>query len=153
MRRDSSFAAIAGSCRLAWAAIAMALLVFGLTTTAIAQHVVPETPRVGAPPGLPPGGGTGGGAGLMAPMPRSLSVPKVAPPPVAPAAPAVVAPAAPPRVVRFRCDLAPEAEACKDPGAPDGGGDDSECTCAHDDCHDRTDPATGALGRVCEKLQ
>ncbi len=87
-------------------------------------------------------------------MPQIQSAPAIAPPPVA-APPAAVpaAPAAPAPVVRFRCELTPEAESCKEPGTPDGGGDDAECTCARDYCYDRVDPATGASARVCEKLQ
>jgi len=126
-------------------------MVSGLTTTAIAQRVVPETPRVSPLP-VPPGGGSsgvGGGAGLIAPMPRALTLPEIAAPPVvAPAAPAVVAPAAPARVVRFRCEVAPQDQTCRDPGAGDGGGDDAECNCARDYCH-----TTEAGSRVCEKLQ
>jgi len=61
-------------------------------------------------------------------------------PPAAPAAPVTVAPA-----VRFRCQLDPGAEACKEPMGADGGGDE-ECNCSRDHCRD--DPAGY---RVCEK--
>jgi hypothetical protein len=77
-------------------------------------------------------------------MSPALEAPVIAPQP----APPVAAPAAPARVVRFRCELAPQAEACREPGAPDGGGDDAECSCARDYCH-TTETGT----RVCEKLQ
>ncbi len=139
------------------AAAALALLV-GMAAAASAQHVAPEPPRVGPPVvGVPPtgGAGIGGGAGLIPTMPEMRSAPAIAPPPdIAPAAPVEpAAPVAPAPVVRFRCELAPQDEACREPGAPDGGGDDAECSCARDYCHDRTDPATGASTRVCEKLQ
>jgi hypothetical protein len=117
-------------------------------TGALAQRVVPEVPPVTRVPGpqLPLGGGTGGGAGLLPPMPTLRSAPSVAPAPsvvpAAPAAPVTVAPA----VVRFRCQLEPGVEACKEPMAADGGGGEGECNCAVDVC--REDPAGF---RVCEK--
>jgi len=150
MDRESSFAIVAGGRRLAWAVVVV--LACGLSSTAIAQHVVTEPPRVGAPPGMPPagGGGTGGGAGLLAPMPELKStLPSVAPVPV-PTPPAVAVPAVPATpVVRFRCEVAPEHQSCREPGAKDdGGGGDDECSCARDYCH-----TTAAGMRVCEKLQ
>jgi hypothetical protein len=48
--------------------------------------------------------------------------------------------------VKFRCQLDPGAETCREPGAADGGGDDSECSCARDYCYD--DPAGY---RICQK--
>jgi len=133
--------------RLLPAALGLALLA-ALALGAEAQRVVTEPPRVGAPPFTPPGGGgIGGGAGLIPKLP-SPALPSVTAPPLAVPAPAVPAPAAPARVVRFRCDLAPEAQSCKEPGSSDGGGGDEECNCARDYCH------TGPAGnRVCEKLQ
>lgn len=113
-----------------------------------AQRVITEPPRVGPPQvTVPPGGtsGVGGGAGLIPTLPVP-ALPSVKPPPVAVPAPA--APAAQPRVVRFRCELAPQEQACKEPGASDGGGGDEECNCARDYCH-----TTKAGNRVCEKLQ
>ena len=70
----------------------------------------------------------------------------------APAVPGA-APAEPAREVRFSCDLAPDAESCREAGAPDGGGDDSECSCARDVCYDHLDPSTGQSHRVCEKAK
>ncbi len=95
------------------------------------------------------GGGTGGGAGLLAPTPGlNSTLPDLKPAPI-PTPPAAAAPAAPARVVRFRCEVAPEHQSCREPGAKDdGGGGDEECSCAHDYCH-----TTAAGQRVCEKLQ
>jgi len=142
--------------RLLSAAVAVVLLA-GSTA---AQTVIVEPPKLPPPPGA---AGVGGGAGLAAPLPQlptapsltpTLPAPLPAPVPAAPeAAPPVAAPVAPARVVRFRCDVAPEAESCREPGAPDGGGDDSECSCAKDLCYDQLDPATGKSHRVCEKAQ
>ncbi len=146
--------------RLLSAAFSCALLT-GVSVDAAAQRV--EPPRIEAPR-VPPGvSGVGGGAGLVAPLPQIPTAPAIAPtlPPPLPApvpaapeaTPPVGVPAAPARVVRFRCNVAPEAEACREPGAPDGGGDDSECSCAKDLCYDQLDPATGKSHRVCEKAQ
>jgi hypothetical protein len=127
--------------RLLLVAALFALVLAVVPTGALAQRVVPEVPPVR----VPGGGGTGGGAGLLPPMPTLRSAPSVTPAPnvvpAAPAAPVTVAPA-----VRFRCQLEPGAEACKEPTAPDGGGGDGECNCAVDACYD--DPAGF---RVCEK--
>jgi hypothetical protein len=135
--------------RLLQGALALTLLAF-LAVRAEAQHVVTEPPRVGAPVGVPPMGGStgiGGGAGLIPTLPQIQSAPAIAAPPAAvPAAPA--APAAPARAVRFRCELQPQQESCREAGAPDGGGDDSECNCTHDYCY-----TTAAGTRVCEKSQ
>jgi hypothetical protein len=148
MGRASAFVRFAAS--LAGAALALALLVSGLTATAIAQRVVPETPRIS--PGAPGGGGSsgvGGGAGLLAPTPGlNTTMPSLKPAPM-PTPPAAAAPAAPARVVRFRCEVAPNDQSCRKSGAgEDGGGGDEECSCARDYCH-----TTEAGTRVCEKLQ
>jgi len=155
VHRGSSFVLFAGGCRRAWTGItlslmALALLVPSLTATAIAQRVVPETPRVSPVPVPPGGGGVGGGAGLIAPQPMTPgglptlpTLPTLSPTvPAAPAAPAA-------RIVRFRCEVAPQDESCRDPGAPDdGGGDDSQCDCKRDTCY------TNAAGtRICEKAR
>jgi hypothetical protein len=149
MGRHFSFDGLGGY-RLLLAVVSV-LLLASLAVPAGAQRVVTEPPRTGGPPGMPPvggGGGTGGGAGLLAPMPGlNSTLPSVTPAPV-PTPPAAVAPAAPARVVRFRCELAPQDEACREPGSADGGGDDEECTCARDRCY-----TTEAGNRVCEKLQ
>ena len=64
-----------------------------------------------------------------------------------PAAPAVVElPTV--RIIRFRCDLAPDSRECKNPDSGDGGGDDETCNCARDICR-----INGTGNRVCEKLQ
>jgi hypothetical protein len=82
-------------------------------------------------------------------MPQPSLSPTLRAPAITPqVAPPVAAPAAPARVVRFRCELAPQAEVCREPGAPDGGGDNAECNCARDYCL-----TTEAGNRVCEKLQ
>jgi hypothetical protein len=149
-RGEFSFSGICGR-RLLSAAVA----IFMFTAMASAQTVI-EPPRLPNGPGT---SGVGGGAGLIPPMPefpaaRSLS--PTLPPPVAaplPAPPPVAAPAEPAREVRFSCDLAPDAESCREAGAPDGGGDDSECSCARDVCYDHLDPSTGKSHRVCEKAK
>jgi hypothetical protein len=74
----------------------------------------------------------------------------VAAPPAAAAAPVAAAPVASP-VVRFRCEVAPYDQSCREPGAPDGGGDDAECRCGRDPCYDRYDAAAGYTTRICEK--
>jgi len=127
------------------------LLTTLLGADAAAQRI--KTPGPGVPPG-----GIGGGAGLIAPLPPlppamqapTLPAPVVVTPTAPPvAAPPVAAPAAPARVVRFRCELAPQDQSCREPGAgDDGGGGGEECSCARDYCH------TSAAGtRICEKLQ
>jgi hypothetical protein len=67
--------------------------------------------------------------------------------------PASVAAAPAPRAVRFRCDVAPDDQSCREAGAPDGGGDDSECRCGRDPCYEHYDAAAGYTTRTCEKLQ
>jgi len=139
--------------------LSAAVAVVLLAGSTAAQTVIVESPKL--PP--PPGAAGVGGAGLVAPLPQLPTAPSLTPTlpaplpatvPAAPeAAPPVAAPAVPARVVRFRCDVAPEAESCREPGAPDGGGDDSECSCAQDLCYDQLDPATGKSHRVCEKAQ
>jgi len=152
-RADSSSNAVCGRRRSA-AALAFVLLAASLAAGAAAQRLGTQ-PGVGKPPG-----GIGGGAGIIAPLPplppamqaptlpAPAVVPRAAPPVAAPAAPAVPAPAAPARVVRFRCEVAPQDQSCREPGASDGGGGDEECSCARDYCH-----TTAAGNRVCEKLQ
>jgi hypothetical protein len=76
-------------------------------------------------------------------MSPALEAPVIAPQPVPP----VATPAAPAATIRFRCELAPQAEACREPASADGGGDE-ECSCARDRCY-----MTEAGNRVCEKLQ
>jgi hypothetical protein len=154
-RSKLSFAGSRGR-RLLSAAVTFVLL----AGAASAQTVIVEPPRLPPAPGT---SGVGGGAGLIPPMPQlptapaiapTLPAPLPAPVPAAPEATPATPPAEPARVVRFRCDVAPEAETCKDPGASDGGGgDDSECSCTRDLCYDQLDPATGHSHRVCEKAQ
>jgi hypothetical protein len=142
-----------------------AAVVFAALTCAAAAQTVIEPPRL---PGPGPGtAGVGGGAGLTAPLPLPMPSPSPAttlPPPLpaptptgpepAPAVAAPAVPAAPARVVRFKCDVAPEAAGCKDPAAADGGdGGDSQCDCAKDLCYDQLNPETGKSHRVCEKAQ
>ncbi len=120
-------------------AAAFFVLVLG-QSSALAQRVEPPRPLSGT------GGaaGVGGGAGHAPTMPDFRPVP-VAPvaPTVAPSAP--VTPAAPVPIIRFRCQVAPGADTCKEQPPPDGGGDET-CDCARDFCY--ADPA-GA--RICEK--
>jgi hypothetical protein len=154
MARDEfSFSKICGR-RLLSAAVAIVVL----AATASAQTVV-EPPRLPNGPGT---SGVGGGAGLIPPMPEFSATPSMTPtlpPPAAaplPATPPVAAPAAPAepaREVRFSCDVAPDAESCREAGSPDGEGDDSECSCARDVCYDHLDPSTGRSQRVCEKAK
>jgi hypothetical protein len=148
------------------AALASALLLLA-ATSALAQTV--ELPGGAGMSPVTPLPGTVGGAGAAGPglspglsppgLTPTLVVPSVPPPvaepPVAAPAPAAAGPvAATPRVVRFRCDVAPQEQSCREKAeAPDGGDDDSECSCAHDLCLDQTDPAGGPPRRICEKLQ
>ncbi|MGZ5917315.1 MAG: hypothetical protein ACXWJ4_08335 [Methyloceanibacter sp.] len=152
-RGEFSLSGICGR-RLLSAAVAIGML----AATASAQTVI-EPPRLPNGPGT---SGVGGGAGLIPPMPEfpaARSLTPTLPPPVAaplPAAPPVAVPAAPAeaaREVRFTCEVAPDAESCREAGAPDGGGDDSECSCARDVCYDHLDPSTGKSHRVCEKAK
>lgn len=143
-----------------------AAVVFAALACAAAAQTVIEPPRLPAPGTA----GVGGGAGLTAPLPLPMPNPSPAttlppplptPTPTGPEpAPSVAAPAepaasaAPARVVRFKCDVAPEAAGCKDPAAADGGdGGDSQCDCAKDLCYDQLNPETGKSHRVCEKAQ
>jgi len=106
------------------------------------------------PPRKPGGGGIGGGSGVRPPpigaptlsptLPELLPTPKIETPPAPPAA--VQLPAV--RVVRFRCDLAPDSYECKNPDSGAGGGDDETCNCARDLCR-----TTRIGNRVCEKLR
>jgi hypothetical protein len=142
----------AGARRLASAIVIFAIFGLGLAATGQAQRVVPETPRIGSG-----SAGVGGGAGLIGPLPPlppAMQAPVLSPPVAAPqvapplAVPAAPAPAAPARVVRFRCEVTPQDQSCREAGAPDGGGDDAECNCTRDHC-----TTTEAGIRVCEKLQ
>ena len=153
--------------RLLSAAVAFALAAGAINGVAQAQRFVDPVPPTLAPPAPLPGTttGIGGGAGLalpqpMAPaappavMPMPSAAPPVAAPSPAPAAPVEASPATAAKAVRFRCDLTPEANACKEAGTPDGGGDDSStCDCARDFCHDEAGPGPGQTHRVCDKLQ
>jgi hypothetical protein len=148
------------------AALTSALLLLAVTSV-LAQTV--ELPGgLGMSPVTPLPGTVGGAAaagpglspGLSSPgLTPTLVVPSAPPPvvepPVTAAAPAAPGPVvATPRVVRFRCDVAPQEQSCREKAeAPDGGDDDSECSCAHDLCLDQTDPAGGPPRRICEKLQ
>ena len=58
-----------------------------------------------------------------------------------------------PRAVRFRCEVGPYDQSCREAGAPDGGGDDAECRCGPDTCYEHYDAAGGYTTRTCEKLQ
>jgi len=136
---------------LVWAVMACIALTVSLAESATAQRLDPKTGGTGGGPGViaPGPGGIGAGPGLIAPMPQPSLSPTLPAPAITPeVAPPVAAPAAPASVVRFRCDVAPQDQSCREPGAPDGGGDDSECTCARDRCY-----TTEAGNRVCEKLQ
>jgi hypothetical protein len=131
----------------------VAALAMALTAGAAAQSIkLPSTvgpapiapiapiqpPRLTAPslvPSLTPN---------LAPKLTPSQIPQA--PPLA--APAPVAPsAAAPVVVKFRCEVVPQDQACRaDGGTPDGGGGDAECSCASDYCY------WNDQGRhVCEK--
>ena len=137
--------------RLLAAATAVGLLAAGLAAGAVAQRMAPTVPtlppQVVAPPvvPLPPGGGVGGGAGLIGTLPQVPAAPAVTPQPAAPVA-VPAAPVAPASVVRFRCEVAPEAESCKEPLNADGGGGGEECSCARDYCY-----VTETGTQICEK--
>jgi len=106
-----------------------------------AQRVIVEPwrpPVVVLPPVSlpPPTTAPGLGGGVLQDLPKA---PVLTPQTSAPVA------AAPARIVRFRCELAPQEQACREPGSADGGGDD-ECNCTRDYCY------TASTGvRVCEK--
>ena len=149
--------------RLLSAAVAFALAAGAITGGAQAQRFVDPVPPTNPIPPLPGGvTGIGGGAGLTPALPQlppaySPPPPAVMPMPTpAPAspAPATPTPATPAKAVRFRCDLAPAEQTCKEAGTPDAGGDgDSNCDCARDYCHDEAGPEPGQSHRVCDKLQ
>jgi hypothetical protein len=93
---------------------------------------------------------------LPAPLPDLGSPPMGPTLPDLPPTPKIETQPAPPaavqlpsvRVIRFRCDLAPESYECKNPDSGDGGGDDETCNCARDICR------INQFGnRVCEKLR
>jgi hypothetical protein len=126
-----------------------------------AQSIAPAHPPVKMPgptlPSPPPTiGGPGIGPGTFqqlspAPSVSSPALPSAAAPPAAIfAAPTPVPsaePAAPARVVRFRCEVAPQSEVCREPAlAEAGGGGGEECSCARDYCH-----VTETGTRICEK--
>jgi hypothetical protein len=101
----------------------------------------PTTVITPLPPVLPPNIGSP----VLGPtLPELPPGPKIEIQPAPPAA--VQLPAV--RVVRFRCDLAPDSDECNNPDSGDGGGDDETCNCARDICR------TNRIGnRVCEKLR
>ncbi len=132
--------------RLSSAVVVVWLLTI-LASGADAQRVIFEPvrpPPVTVEPPVqlsPPGTGPSLGGGVLQQLPTAPTVAPTIEPPVARAVPAAP-------VVRFRCELAPQDQACREPGMDDGGGGDDECSCARDRCYwdDR--------GRhVCEKLQ
>jgi hypothetical protein len=137
--------------RLLAIAAAFGLLAAGLAAGAVAQRMAPTVPtlppQVVAPPvvPLPPGGGVGGGAGLIGTLPQGPAAPAVTPQPSAPVA-VPTAPVAPGSVVRLRCEVAPQAESCKEALNVDGGGGDEECRCGRDYCY-YTETGT----HICEK--
>jgi hypothetical protein len=148
--------------RLLSTAVAFALVAGVLAGGAQAQRFVDPVPPTNPIPPLPGGvTGIGGGAGLTPALPQlppaySPPPPAVMPMPTpAPASPArgAATPAMPAKAVRFRCDLAPAAQTCKEVGKPDSGDGDSNCDCAHDYCHDEAGPEPGQSHRVCDKLQ
>lgn len=118
--------------------VAAFLLTAGAAMPVFAQRVVPEVvvpPVSGAQPIVP-----------VLPTSPELRVLPVAPaaPQLTPAMP--LAPRTPAPIIRFRCEVEPDASTCREPGLPDGGGDDGTCDCARDFCY--RDPA-GV--RICEK--
>jgi hypothetical protein len=152
--------------RLLSAAVAFTLAAGAMIGGAQAQRFVDPVPPTLAPPAPLPGTttGIGGGAGLALPqpmpmaappavMPMPSAAPPLAAPAPAPAAPVEASPATAAKAVRFRCDLTPEANSCKEAGTPDAGGDGSTCDCARDFCHDEAGPGPGQTHRVCDKLQ
>jgi hypothetical protein len=134
-------------------AVISALLIVMSATAASAQIKLGPTvvpPKVFPMPQLTrPGGPSLTFPSLKPSITPSLS-PTFKPVPTGPivTAPVPLAPA-PARVVRFRCEVAPNDQSCREPGTPDGGGsDDSNCSCSRDYCH-----LNNAGRRVCEKLR
>jgi hypothetical protein len=75
-------------------------------------------------------------------LPGDTSLPDLSSPdPLFGSAPIAAAP-----VVRLRCEIAPESDACREPVSADGGGGGEECSCSQDYCH-YTESGT----RICEK--
>jgi len=130
--------------------IATLLLVSG--GSALAQTVrIPAT--VGPPTPVVPVPSLPSGPALTSPSLTPSLTPSLAPtltPQAVPqaAAPRAASPAPAARLVRFRCEVAPQDQSCREPGGGDDGGGDDECSCARDYCY-----ATPAGNRVCEKLQ
>jgi hypothetical protein len=93
----------------------------------------------------------------------SLTTPSIAPvitpnltapvaPPIAAPAPSSNAPVPVVHAVRFRCEVMPQDQSCREPPeVHDGGGDDSECNCSTDPCYNIMDQTTGLSRRICEK--
>jgi hypothetical protein len=142
-----------GCVRVLVLAIAIAL---GLPASgALAQSLGATGTAHPPPPVVPPNVGTVGTS--LAPSVTPSLTPSLSPsipPSVTPSLPAATAPAAvtaAPRAVRFTCEVAPNDQACREPGAPDGGGDDTECRCGRDPCYDHYDAAAGYTIRTCEK--
>ena len=149
-RRQFSFG-YGCSDRLLLVAVVIAAFTVGLKTGATAQYV--ELPL-----------GVGQHAPMVTPPPTITPVPSLTPsltpslaPSLAPAispstaAPAVAAPvAAPaPRSVRFRCEVLPQDQSCREHSeTPDGDAHDDQCDCSRDYCYPAPDG-----NRVCEKLQ
>ena len=136
------------------AAVFVALLTIA-PAHVLAQKLVPTAP-VFVPPTAPvpqlPTGAGGGPSGLAPAMPDFTPAPTpVAPAPVTPAAPAPApAPAAaaptPAPLIRFRCEVAPGDNTCREQAPQDAGGSDESCDCTRDFCYS---DAAGA--RFCEK--
>ena len=132
------------------AAVFVALFTVVTPAHVLAQKLVPTAPVFVPPmapvPQLPTGAG-GGPGGLEPAMPDFTPSPAiVAPTPVAPAAPApAAATPAPVPLIRFRCEVAPGDNTCREQAPPDGGSDES-CDCTRDFCYS---DAAGA--RFCEK--
>ena len=130
---------------------ALLLVAAGLVSTSSASAQAVKLPSTGGAPTpvLPmpslPMPGTGPTSPTLTPSLTPSVIPTLPP---AVAVPQVAAPVPAARVVRFRCELAPQDQSCREPGVGDGGGDDGECNCARDYCY------TSRAGiRVCERLQ
>lgn len=125
-----------------------ALLSFLFLTVAVipadAQRFSPKAPPPAIRPVLPAPLPDLGSPPLGPTLPDLPPTPKIETQPVPPAA--VQLPSV--RVIRFRCDLAPDSYECKNPDSSDGGGEDETCKCARDICR------VNRIGnRLCEKLR